>query len=145
MQRVRVVLDGKISDLGTVAASEKKTFSVKVGQGMAAEAMARQYGEQFRNSVQALHNSFGNNASPITDLAAGSVAASFVHYINTGNNQGWNNFTGPATLDLSRFADSRHAILLAWDADFSPSKLDRFSAKRTHRNTLFRLVIPAKT
>ena len=45
-----------------------------------------------------------------------------VHFIRQQCNigpAGWNNFTVPSSLDLSRFADDGHGILLAWDAGHS--------------------------
>jgi hypothetical protein len=141
---LQVVLGGRIFTLGDVAARETKTFTVQGGQGVLVSDKARQYGDRFRHAVQDLHNSFGNNADPITDVPQGATAASFLSFVNNGGQETWNNFTGPANLDLSRFTGNRYAILLAWDADHSPTAMNQFTAKRTHRNTFFRLVVPVK-
>jgi hypothetical protein len=106
--------------------------------------MARQYGQRFREAVQALHQSFGNNANPIPDVPEGATAASFLSYVNNGDQETWNNFTGPSNLDLSRFTGENFAILLAWDANHSPTALNQFTPKRFHSDTLFRLVVPVK-
>jgi len=141
---LRVVLGGRICNLGDLPASQTKTFTVLPGQGMAVSDMARQYGDRFRHAVQELRNSFGNNADPITDLAQGAIAASFLNYVNNSGQETWNNFTGPSTLDLSRFTVGPYAILLAWDPGHAPATLNQFTPKRTHRDTLFRLVVPVK-
>jgi hypothetical protein len=145
LEGFRVILGGRVYEPGKVAPSEKKTFSFKTSQGMPVSQMTQSYGEHFRNAVEALNRSFGNNVNYIADPESAAMAASFLSYLNGGNARNWNNFSGPSTLDLSRFADNRYAILLAWEGDFSPSNLNRFTAKRTHRNTLLRLVVPVKT
>ena len=107
--------------------------------------MPRQFGENFRRAAEATTATFGNNAVIIPEPATAVVGASFFRAVNGLNLDGWNSFTGPSNLDLSRYANSRFALLLAWDPNFSPSNLDRFKAKRIHRNTLFRLVLPVKS
>jgi hypothetical protein len=57
----------------------------------------------------------------------------------------WNSFAVFRSLDLSRFVGADHAILLAWDPGHSPAApLNRFTARRSHRDTLLRLVAPVK-
>jgi hypothetical protein len=141
---LRLVLDGRSYPLGVLPASQTKTFIVQSGQGAPVSDMAHQYGDRFRNAVQELRNSFGNNSNPITDVPDGARAASFLSYVNNGGQETWNNFTGPSNLDLSRFTEGRYAILLAWDAGHSPTSLNQFAAKRMHRDTLYRLVVPIK-
>jgi hypothetical protein len=142
---VQVVLGDRICTLGDLAANETKTFNVQSGQGVLISQLAGQYGGLFRNAVQELRNGFGNNSNPINDLAQATTAASFLTYINNDAQQGFNNFSQPSNLDLSRFATRDYAILLAWDAGHSPATLNQFTAKRAHHNTLFRLVAPVKT
>jgi hypothetical protein len=141
---VQVVMGGRIYKLGDLPASQTKTFTERSDQGSLVSDMARQYGDRFRHAVQDLRNSFGNNSDPITDLPQGATAASFLSYVNNSGQETWNNFTGPSNLDLSRFTVGHYAILLAWDAGHSPTSLNQFTAKRVHRNTLFRLVVPVK-
>jgi len=143
---LRLVLGGRIYTVGDIAASQTKTFAVKsgAGQGSTVNDMARQYGQRFREAVQALHQSFGNNANPIPNVPEGATAASFLYFINNGDQETWNNFTGPSNLDISRFATGPFAILLAWDANHSPTALNQFAPKRFHSDTLFRLVVPVK-
>jgi hypothetical protein len=141
---LRVVVAGRIYALGDIAASQTKTFALKTSQGMAVNEMARQYGQRFREAVQALHQSFGNNANSIPDVPEGATAASFLYFINNGDQETWNNFTGPSNLDISRFATGPFAILLAWDANHSPTALNQFTPKRFHSDTLYRLVVPMK-
>jgi hypothetical protein len=142
-----VVLSGTFYNLGSLNASAKKTFALNRNQGMPVEEMARQYMGAFQQAIQSRHNSFGNNAVAIPDIAAGSMAASFIGDINNeSTGYDWNNFTSPATLDLSRFADGNYGILLAWDQGqtLAPD-LNKFQPKRLRRDTLLRLVTPVKS
>jgi hypothetical protein len=144
LRGVRAVLGGRIYTLGDVPAGQNKSFPVKAGGGASISDMAQPFGQQFRSAVQAINSSFGNNANYITDVAQAAAAASFLSYANASRQETWNNFSGPSNLDLSRFAGEHYAILLAWDAGHSPTALNQFTAKRTHRDTLFRLVVPMK-
>jgi hypothetical protein len=142
---VRAVLGGEIYELGPLGRGETKTVSLEKGHGASLEAMATHYGPVFREATQARHNSFGENASPLADLAEAGIAASFLasDTVNTTNNSGWNKFGEPASLDLTRFADGRHGILLAWDPDHALTEgLNKFQPKRLQRNSLLRLVVP---
>ena len=141
---LRVIVGGRVYLLNDLPAGQKKTYTLQASQGSLLSDAVRQYGDRFRHAVQELHNSFGNNSDPITDVAQGAVAASFLSFINNTGQESWNNFTGPANLDLSRYAGGPYAILLAWDANYSPTSLNQFTPKRFHRNTLYRLVTPVK-
>jgi hypothetical protein len=147
LEQASVVLGGRFYNLGPLKGSERKTFTLGLWAGTPVEDMARQYAGAFQNAVQNRHNSFGNNATAIPDIIAGSMAASFIGYIDrdSGPND-WNNFTAPSTLDLSRFADGNFGILLAWDAGQTlTADLNRFQPKRVRRDTLLRLVVPVKS
>jgi hypothetical protein len=144
LPQASAVLGGTFYDLGPLKAGESKTFTLSPRQGTPVDQMARQYEVNFRNAVDARHSSFGNNAVAIPDIAAGSMAASFIGYIDRDNGpNNWDNFSAPASLDLSRFADGNYAILLAWDAGHTlTTALNRFQPKRLRRDTLLRLVVP---
>jgi hypothetical protein len=144
LPRAAAVVGGTFYELGALKANENKTFSLTTRQGTPVDQMARQFQGPFRNAVDARHSSFGNNAVAIPDIAAGSMAASFIGYIDRDNGpNNWDNFSAPASLDLSRFADGNYAILLAWDAGHTlTTALNRFQPKRLRRDTLLRLVVP---
>jgi hypothetical protein len=144
LPRASAVLGGTFYDLGPLRAGESKTVALSSRQGTPVDQMARQFGGSFRNAVDNRHKSFGNNAVSIPDIAAGAMAASFIGYIDRdiGPNN-WDNFSSPASLDLSRFADGNYGILLAWDAGHTlTTALNRFQPRRLRRDTLLRLVVP---
>jgi hypothetical protein len=144
LPRACAVLGGMFYDLGLLRGGESKTFALSPRQGIPVDQMARQFQGAFRNAVDARHSSFGNNAVAIPDIAAGAMAASFIGYFDRENGaNNWDNFSAPASLDLSRFADANYAILLAWDAGHTlVPPLNRFQPKRLRRDTLLRLVEP---
>lgn len=142
LSSVSVVLDGRFFTLGDISATQSKTFTVERAKGELLHEWAQRHSGEFVRAAQSRRNSFGNNEAGITDLPSGSMAASFISQVNQSANN-WETFSGPDDLDLSRYATPGYGILLAWDPDDSLAvPLNRFSVKRTHRNTLLRLVVP---
>jgi hypothetical protein len=140
----RIVLEGRTYSLGDLPAGKSKTLTLRSLEGQSLAEWAAQQSQFFLRAAQSRRNSFGNNEPPITDLASASMIASFLSQANVNepaNN--WQTFGGPHTLDLSRYAWSDYGILLAWDSDHSvTAPLNQFTARRSHRNTLLRLVVP---
>jgi hypothetical protein len=138
----RIVLEGRIYNLGELPAGQSKTFALNLAAGQLLGDWAQKSGPSFRDAAAARRNSFGNNNAGITDLAASSMAASFLSQANESANN-WQTFSSPGDLDLSRYAAPGYGILLAWDPDHAlTAALNRFPVKRSHRNTLLRLVVP---
>jgi len=144
LPQARLALGQRLYDLGALPAHQTKTFTLNTGDGALLAGFVNQNSGSFRNAVQARRTTFGNNAVAIGNVAQGAMAASFLAKMNAPE-AGGNNFEVFRSLDLSRFAGADHAILLAWDPDHSlAAPLNRFAAKRTHRDTLLRLVVPVK-
>jgi hypothetical protein len=144
LSRASVVLNGRIYTLGDLPANGSRTVTFQREEGQLLMEWASQKSGSFIQAAQSRRNSFGNNDQGLTDLVGSSMAASFLTDVNSGVGENeWQAFSGPEKLDLSRFADRGYGILLAWDADHSLTEpLNHFPAKRTHRNTLLRLVVP---
>ena len=137
-----IVLDGRIFALGPLAAGESKNFTLERDKGRLLREWAQQQGQTFISAAQSRHNSIGNNKAGISDLSTASMAASFLSQANETANE-WQTFSSPGGLDLTRYAVPGYGILLAWDPDHSLTEsLNHFSVKRSHRNTLLRLVQP---
>ena len=137
------MLDGRIYTVGELPAEQSKTFTLNRDKGQVLEEWARQSSQMFLTAAEARRNSFGNNETDISDIAAGSMAASFLSQVNQSVNNEWQTFSGPDDLDLSRYIAPGYGILLAWDPDDTlTTALNRFPVKRSHRNTLLRLVVP---
>jgi hypothetical protein len=144
LPQARLVLGQRLYNLGALPPHQSKTFTLNTADGTPLAGFVNQYSQAFRNAVQTRRQNFGNNAVAIGNVPEGAMAASFLAKMNVSD-QGWQNFEVFRSLDLSRFVGADHAILLAWDPGHSPAApLNRFTAKRTHRDTLLRLVVPVK-
>jgi hypothetical protein len=153
LPHAKAVLGGHIFDLGPLAAHQTKATNFNISQGTTAASFSGKYIDSFRNAVNQRHQSFGNNNNNIGDPIEASMAACFLSLAEQPSpqpNQNYYGMPGDFTvyrnLDLGRFANADHAILLAWYPDHSlVDGLNRFQVTRTHRNTLLRLVVPIKT
>lgn len=138
----RIVLEGRIYNVGELPAEQSKTFALDRADGQLLGDWARQRSPLLLSAAASRSRSVGNNSAPITDLAGSSMAASFLSQANESANN-WQTFSSPGDLDLSRYAVPGYGILLAWDPDHAlTAALNRFPVKRSHRNTLLRLVVP---
>jgi hypothetical protein len=147
LPQASAVLGGMIYNLGPLKAGQNKVFTLKRRDGVSVMEMTRPYHRRFQEAVDQRHNSFGNNAVAIPDIVEGVIAASFIGDVDlaSGPND-WDNFTAPSSLDLTRFADWNHAILLAWDPDHTlTADINRFQPKRVKRDTLLRMVVAVNT
>ena len=138
----RLVLGQRLYHLSALPPHQGKTFNLGTDSGTALSGFVNQYAQPFRMAVSSLTQNFGNNNVAIGNVTEGAMAASFLGEMNTSPG-GMQSFEVFSRRELSRFADADHAILLAWDPGHSPAApLNHFTAKRTHRDTLFRLVAP---
>ena len=144
LPQANLVLARRIYPLAALPAGQSKTFPLNMGGGELLANFVNQRQNSFAEAVQQRRSNFGNNAVAISDIYDGAIAASFLADMNVPEG-GWSSFEVFRGLDLSRYADADHAILLAWDPGNSPAPpLNRFTAKRTHRDTLLRLVVTVK-
>jgi hypothetical protein len=144
LPQARLVVDQRIYDLPPLPRGKTIAFPVQSGGGTPLASFVSQYSGNFQNAVNTRRNNFGNNQVNIANVADGAMAVSFLARMNVAEG-GWNNFEAFRSLDLSRYAGPDHAILLAWDPGHSPvAPLNHFGAKRTHRDSLLRLVVSVK-
>lgn len=139
---VRLFLDGQVLEVGEVAARQTKTVTLdKSGQTIA--NYVRNYGNMFQNAVNLRRQAFGENRTYINDVPASAMATTFLTQLSNPND--YNNFVAPPGFDLSELVDRGDAVLLAWAADSAPVKgFNQFKPRRSHRDTLWRVVSPAK-
>jgi hypothetical protein len=140
---LQIAMAGRITELGEVGAGDSRTFTVSAQGGrMLQEYVMNQTG-RFQSAVQSRSRAFGGTASGwIDDLPGACTAASF---LSQGSRpEGYmNNFISPPGLDLSPTIEHGGTVLLAWADDYSPGKpMHRFSPRRSHRQTLWRVVFP---
>lgn len=145
LTQARVVLGGRIYDLGELPSNQTNQFSLNIEKGEILSLFVNRQAQNLKNAAQSRHNNFGDNVVFLPDTALGATTASFASMITSDGN-GWNAFSSPCGLDLGKAAERDRGILLAWDADHSYTQpLNQFTTRRSHRDTLLRMVIPVKS
>jgi hypothetical protein len=137
----RVVINGRIFELGELMPKQSRTFKLSPNQGSVLRDFVHSNGGTFFDAVQRRRNTFGENQVELNGPLT-AMAASFLTLLNDPQ-QGYRNFTATPGLDLSALVDSGNAVLLAWMPDASLTKpQDKFSSRRHHRDTLLRVTTP---
>src|SRR5262249_10978384 len=131
-----------VLDLGELPAKQTRTIT-RPASGQTLRSFVQNYAGHFQQAVNQRRQAFGGNALQIYDIPNSTMAASFLSQIRDVHaQQPYNNpnFITPQGMDLSPLLDRGQAVLLAWAADYSLVKpLNRFSARRGHRDTLLRV------
>lgn len=139
LSEARVVVSNRVFFIGEIAVNQVKKIQIEWSKGINLKEFTRQNGAQFFQAVQMRRHTFGNNQAAF-NVPLSAMAASFNSQLNEGNGQ---YFMSPDGLDLSKFAEQGNVILLAWDEGHSLTKpLNQFTPRRSHRDTLLRLVVP---
>ncbi len=142
--RAHIALAGRIFDLGELPAQKTRTFTLARERGTMLNDFANSVGGELRAAAETRHTSFGNSPVGALDVPLASMAASFSSLINRKEND-LGRFLTPKGLDLAGEVSHGRGVLLAWDADHSfTTPINRFSARRLHRDTLLRLVFPVQ-
>jgi hypothetical protein len=143
----KLVVEDRILTLGAVPAGATKTFTVTRSQALSLSEFVHGHAQGFYQAVQQHGAAFGNTQGGwITDLPNTTVAASFLSRLDQSqNNNYYSRFISPPGLDMCAVLDHGSAVLFAWAGDYSPVKsIRQFTPKRSHRDTLFRVVLPVK-
>ncbi len=143
---MRVVVADYVMRLGEVPANETKTYKVSKGDGTPLRDFAFGYGSSFQTAVTSRQRAFGSSeGGRIQDPPSAAVAASFMSHMARGVNY-VNSFITPPGLDMSSVVEHGSAVVFAWAGDYSPVKaMHRFSPKRSHRDTLWRIAVPVQS
>ena len=143
LSEARFAVGDWLISLGQVPSNATKTFKVSKDQATSLRNFVSRQAGGFQSAVQSRQRAFGETER-ISDLPNSSIAASFLSQI--GGQQNWmNNFVSPPGLDMSPVLDHGTAIVFAWAPDFSPIQpVYRFSPRRSHRDTLWRVPVEIK-
>ena len=138
----RLVIGGRVMDLGELPAGQVKTFKFGKEQGTPLGEFVRTYAGNFQTAAQQRNQAFGAmGGGRISDVTNSSMAVSFISHL--GETQGNYEFICPPGLDLSPAAEQGNAVLLAWEPDYSPAPpIKQFSTIRGHKDTLWRMTVP---
>lgn len=141
----KLILDGRVLDLGEVPARETKKVSLAPSD-VTLDSFVGSYGQAFFNAASQRQLAFGRNRAFINDVPQSAMAASFLGRLNARpelDQRG--RFITPPGLELSPLLDQGGAIFLGWTPEFSPVKpIHQFSPRRVHRHTLWRLAVPVE-
>jgi hypothetical protein len=144
-----LALDGQIYTVGDVPARGARDFRVSRGSGTMLQSFVNSYGSGMANAASQRQHAFGSTeGGHLPNTIQTAAAASFISKTNPqqGNNyNGYGNFIAPHGFDLSPLVQRGDAVLFAWAGNYTPTKpLNKFSARRGQRNTLFRLATPVE-
>jgi hypothetical protein len=142
---IEIVINNRLVDLGELAAGQSKQYKVTRDQGTPIGEYVWQHGGNFQNVMNSRQHAFGSSGSGrIVDLPNATTAASFISKMS--QQQGHFEFLTPPGLDLSPSLDQGNAVILAWSSDYSPIRdINRFSPRRSHKDTLWRMTVPVIT
>jgi hypothetical protein len=138
---VQLVIEDRIINLGEMPSEQTKTMNVTRDQGTLLRSFVDVQSRTFQGAATSRQRALGYSESgQIDDKANASMAVSFLEELSS---QEAGNFISPPGLDMSQALTSSQAVLLAWEPDFSPAKpMYRFTPKRSHKDTLWRMVVP---
>jgi hypothetical protein len=147
LTKAKLVIENSILDLGEVPRHETKTFQVARSSGTPLQSFVVQYAGNFEQAVNQRQSAFGNErAAQIQDVPNGTMAISFISQFHQTTQHGYyQRFITPPGLDLAPLVERGDAVLLAWAENYAPAKgLNRFSPRRSDRDTLLRVAVPIK-
>jgi hypothetical protein len=148
LTNAQLVIDGRIVNVGPLPAGQPKSLLITRNQGMDLRQFVATHSSNFQNASQSRQRAFGSSESGHIDNAPeAAMAASFLAETSGEANRPnyIHNFIMPPGLDLSSAAEHGLAVLLAWDDGYSPAKsLYKFTPRRSHRDTLWRMAVEMK-
>ena len=139
LTRARLVVNGLVYELGDLPANKTTVFQPTTSQGL--KAFVQNHGSIFEQAVNSRQRAFGEDTrGQIGDPASSAMAASFISHLGQQNYQNW---VAPPGFDLSPLVARGDAVLLAWAPGQALSPpMNKFSARRSHHDTLLRLAVP---
>jgi len=141
---IRAVIDSKVYAVGNLKPNEKREIDLQEAGSQSLNQFVMQTAGGFPAAVESRRSQFGGgNQGRIENRALTATVASFIGELNlTYDHRG---FTAPAGFDLSPQARRGDTILLAFAPNHSFTKpINDFTPIRSQRDTLLRLVIPAR-
>jgi hypothetical protein len=142
--KAQIVLGEYIIPLGDVPPGESKSFQVSTGQGTPLTDYVSTHSSGFQQAVMSRQRAFGaTERGHIDDLPTATIAASFLSQMQRQDSM--QNFISSPGLDMARVARHGNAVLFALASDYSPvPAMNRFSPRRIHRDTMWRVAVEIK-
>ena len=139
-----IVVDEQVFELGEVPA--EKTVERPLTNATALHTFVNNHAASFLSAASQRQQAFGQNKPQIYDVPRSAMAASLIGYVGGRSDvPGSGQFVTPPGFDLSALASRGNAILLAWTENYAPIKpIHKFSPRRSAKDTLLRVAVPAK-
>jgi hypothetical protein len=154
LAQAALVVQGTVLELGALPARQTKSFQFKKEGGTSLKNFLQRHANNFSAAVQRRQAAFGDNRVQIQNVPLSTMASSFVsqspqetglHQPNPYMMNPSGTFVTTPGQDLTEFVERGDAVLLAWASDYAPIKpMHRFSPRRVHRDTLFRVTTEIK-
>ena len=138
----RLVGRGAVYELGQLPPGQTVHWARDGLKQTQLKTFLQSYHEVFKGAAGRRQQVFGgNSAQEITPTAESMIAASFLSDLQEEQNV---QFVISPGLDVMGPVERGQMVLLAWSADASPlPPLNQFTARRSHRSTLWRVSVPA--
>jgi hypothetical protein len=130
----RLVLDGRIHALGSLAAGETRWFTLNE-ESESLSGFVTKNSQNFQQVLNQRRNILSSQQRLINVTNAVMASCFPLAAIQ-------NTLLTPPGMDLSAATDRGQAVLLAWSSNFAPGEgMNRFEPRRNRRETLWRLVV----
>jgi hypothetical protein len=142
VDRLTVVVDGWLTELGTVPARGNATFTVRARSGRPLRDFVKQSGANFNSALDRRHQALGGNSGELLpNHAEHAMAACFSGLMPKENY--WI-FRGTQGFDLTPAVERGEIVLLAWCQRHTlAGTMNQFTPRRSQADTLYRLTLPA--
>jgi hypothetical protein len=143
LTEMRLILGGRVFELETISARERKEFRFGANDGIAFSQFLQPHGHQFASVVDQRRQTLGrDHFRRLTDPARHGMAASFPAHL-LPRHQHDRGFLAAPGFDLSPVMERGDAIFMAFDANQAPIEaIRKFNTPRGRKDTLFRLATP---
>ena len=138
----RLVVRNSVFELGELPAGKTVTWARGSLKETRLEMFVQSHGETFSAAAARRQRVFGGDSpQEVTPTAESMMAVSFLSELRGGQNM---QFVVSPGLDVTGPVERGQMFLLAWGADSSPMPpLNQFTARRSHRSTLWRVSVPS--
>lgn len=153
LKHLHLAVAGRVARLSDLPPRQVHTWRVLRGETALGDALPTEsisdlvmrHSGSFQQAIQFRRRTFGSSVGGrIADVPGGAVAYSFLSAA-AGQPNAFGVYILPTGVDLCANATAESAVLLAWDENYSPApRLYRFTPKRAHQDTLWRVVAPVQ-
>ena len=140
IERLSIVAEGEVYQLGGVGAGESRSETVKVREGESLTQYVQRHGTTYQNVLRSRQQAVGRTIR-LSDEPLHSMVASFLGQ-SDGELSGSRGLVYPHGLDLSPFQERGDLVVLAFYSGYSPiAPLNQFEVSRRVQNALVRMVV----